>query len=100
MVHSLSKYEDVRMFRHPAVEFLEGYDRDNATELSHTLEVYLKSNYSPSATSQALFIHRNTLTKRLQKIKSLTHLELEDSRIVTQLLLTYAINDYIQANTI
>ena len=100
MVHTLSKYEDVRMFRHPAVEFLEEYDRDNATELSHTLEVYLKSNHSPSATSQALFIHRNTLTKRLQKIKSLTHLELEDSRIVTQLLLTYAINDYIQANTI
>ena len=100
MVHTLSKYEDVRMFRHPAVEFLEEYDRDNATELSHTLEVYLKSNHSPSATSQSLFIHRNTLTKRLQKIKSLTHLKLEDSRIVNQLLLTYAINEYIQANTL
>lgn len=99
MIHDLAKHADVRLFRHPAVEILQDYDRLNAAELARTLEVYLEVNGSPSAACRALFIHRNTLAKRLQKIRELTGVDLNDGRTVTQLGLTCAINLYLQVNT-
>lgn len=41
-------------------------------DLRTTLETYLRSNLSPSATAEALHIHRHTLSYRLDKIARLT----------------------------
>jgi carbohydrate diacid regulator len=48
---------------------------DNEPELHETLDAFFKANCSPAATSQRLFIHRNTLTYRLDKITSLIGLD-------------------------
>jgi carbohydrate diacid regulator len=45
---------------------------DGEPELLATLEVFLRSNLSPSQTAQALHIHRHTLAYRLDKIAHLT----------------------------
>ena len=45
------------------------------TDLLKTLEAYFATNCSPSATAAKLVIHRNTLTLRLNKVRSLTGLD-------------------------
>jgi carbohydrate diacid regulator len=48
---------------------------DSEPDLLHTLHVYFEENCSPVSTSTRLYIHRNTLTYRLDKIMSLTGLD-------------------------
>lgn len=44
------------------------YDEMHGTNLFQTLATYLKCNSSPSVTCKALYIHKNTLYSRLNKI--------------------------------
>jgi purine catabolism regulator len=54
-------------------------DATNDGELLLTLEAYLAGGYSVSEAAVALFIHRNTLRKRLARIEALTDLDLASS---------------------
>jgi carbohydrate diacid regulator len=58
---------------------------DAEPELIHSLNVYFEENCSPASTSTRLYIHRNTLTYRLDKITSLTGLDpkrFEDAMLI------------------
>lgn len=63
----------------PVVNTLRRYDQAHDTELLHTLATYLANNRYLKDTAAALFIHRNTLTNRLERITDLTELDLGDS---------------------
>jgi len=60
---------------------------DSDGELLRTLETYLDNNCSPSETAEVLQIHRNTVLNRLEKIKSLLRVDLNqpDERLALQL---------------
>ncbi|MSV92347.1 MAG: hypothetical protein F2870_04905, partial [Actinobacteria bacterium] len=60
---------------------------DQDGELLKTLETYLDSNCSPSETAIALGIHRNTVINRVDKLKSLLKVNLNepDERLALQL---------------
>jgi purine catabolism regulator len=62
---------------------------ENADELLNTLEEYFAHNANLSQTAEALFIHRNTLTYRLERIASISLLDLDnpDTRLAVQLAL-------------
>lgn len=47
------------------------YDLENGTELAQTLDAFLASSGSVARTSEQLFIHRNTLRQRIQRIEEL-----------------------------
>lgn len=79
---------------HPAVILLERYDRENGTELLETLHAYLVSNLAAAKAAAALHIHRNTLTKRLEKIYDLCSIDLADSETVFHLQYSYHILEY------
>lgn len=49
---------------------------DNNGLLRRTLQAWFRHNVQPLATSIALFIHRNTLEYRLNRISELTGLDL------------------------
>jgi len=51
---------------------------DNNGLLQRTLQEWFRHNVQPLATSKALFIHRNTLEYRLNKVAELTGLDLGD----------------------
>lgn len=53
------------------------YDREHGTDLIKTLDVFLANRGSISQTATSLFVHRNTLRQRLQRIESITELSLE-----------------------
>jgi DNA-binding PucR family transcriptional regulator len=59
-----------------AVERLVEYDAARHTQLLTTLELFLTSGRSSTTTSRALTVHVNTLRQRLERIESLTGLDL------------------------
>ncbi len=64
-------------------------EHDGAGELIHTLEAYFEHNGNLSQAAEALFIHRNTLIYRLERIEAITNLDLDnpEERLATQLAL-------------
>ena len=59
-----------------AVSKLADYDRQRGSSLLATLEEFLRRRGSISATSDALFVHPNTLRQRLRRIAELSGLDL------------------------
>lgn len=70
-----------------SIRILRQYDTQRGTEYLKTLEAYLRNEMSISRTSEALYIHRSSLLKRLDKILRLTGLDLEnpDTRLYLRL---------------
>ncbi len=67
-------------------------------EILHTMDIFFKNNLNISETSRKLFIHRNTLIYRLEKIKNLTGLDLkifDDAIIFKIALMVQKYLDYI-----
>lgn len=58
---------------------LREYDEIHNTQLLHTLEAYFNHCQNSNSTSAALFIHRNTLLYRLDKISEILDLDFADS---------------------
>ena len=56
------------------------YDRESQGELLTTLKAYFHNNENVEKTAAALYIHRNTLNKRLKKAEELLNLNLRTTR--------------------
>ncbi len=57
---------------------LEKYDNANGAFLEETLLSYYMNGFNTVKTAEALFIHRNTLINRLEKIEEILGIELND----------------------
>ena len=78
---------------HPAVPYLEEYDRTYDTEYLVTLREYLRNSCRSSETCESLHIHRNTLNYRINKIEHLAGLDLGDEYIRTHLSISLMLTD-------
>ncbi len=67
-----------RFFR-KTVEPLISHDEEHNAELVETLEAFFACHGNLSQTAASLHIHRNTLTYRLQRISSITLIDLNDA---------------------
>jgi GAF domain-containing protein len=59
-----------------AISRLADYDKQRGSQLVTTLEEFLRRHGSISATSEALYVHPNTLRQRLRRIAELSGLDL------------------------
>ncbi len=66
------------LLRGTIVSRLAEYDAQHGGELLETIDVYLACGRNVSRTSRELFIHRNTLLFRLERIRDLLGMDLED----------------------
>lgn len=78
---------DVDSFARRWLGTLIDYDEAKSTELVHTLSRYLDHGGHYETTAAALCIHRSTLKYRLQRIRELTGLDLNDPEILFNLRL-------------
>lgn len=80
---------ELQRFYQETLGDLLAYDADHGTELVHTLQVLFDENTNLSQTARALFVHRNTLTYRLQRITEISGYDLNDAetRLALQLAL-------------
>lgn len=88
---------DLRELCHAAVLKLEQYDRRHGTGLMGTLHAYLASGKNASEAAAVLYIHRNTLAKRLEKISDLIPVDLDDRETVFHLLFSFRVIEYYGA---
>lgn len=92
---SESKNPDkLRRFCHPALTLLRQYDYKNNTQLYHTLCVYLETGCSIKLTSEQLYIHRNSMVYRLNRIIEVCQIDLDDVDTRLLLQISYLIDKY------
>ena len=78
MLAGISDLTDVNGFVREWLGRLIDYDASRKAELVHTLTEYLELGGNYDATAAALSVHKSTLKYRLQRIRDLTGLELND----------------------
>ncbi len=81
--------------RNHNLQALKDYDTAYNTALVETLRTYLSNNGNAVLTAQALFTHRNTVSYRLEKIKSILGEDLSSSQTIFNLTLAFYIDDYL-----
>ena len=81
----------LQMLCHPAVIQLDREDAANGTCYIDTLAVYLTCEKNLGKIAEQLFIHRNTLMYRLEKIKTITGIDYDETAEMEHILLSIRI---------
>lgn len=74
---------------HPAIARLKEYDKNTHSELAETLKAYLEHGRNMSAAADAIYVHRTTFCRRMDQIKKITGLDLDDLSTVILLELSF-----------
>lgn len=93
----MSEFLSPKMFCHPDIEILRQYDTENHTSLENTLYQYLINEENTMETARQLYIHRNSLLYRLDKIKSLTNINFKNPNDRIRLIFAYIYYNYLKS---
>lgn len=77
-----------------ALNTLKQYDADNKTELYKTLRIYIRLERNLLQTAKQLFIHRSTLSYRIERIQAITGINLDDDKERLKLLFSFVLDEY------
>ena len=69
------------------IEPLRQHDRTRRSDLVRTLKMYFAAGANASEAADRLFLHRNSMLYRLERIQKLTGLDLKDHRVALALQL-------------
>lgn len=94
LISHVADKDSLKNLLHPSLLVLQNYDKKNKTQLFDTLKSYINNDCIIKTTSSELFIHRNTLSYRINKIITLTNLNFEDNHTKFLLKLSFFTNDY------
>ena len=75
----------------PALRILQNYDTEKDGDLYRTLQVHLRTGCNVTQSAELLNIHRTSMMKRLNRIKKLTGIRLENADTRLYLMLSYKI---------
>ena len=77
-LYKIARMDDLRDMYQDQVAHIATYDRRKGTDLLDTLETYLECAGNLTKTSNRLFVHRNTLIQRLERLQSLCEIDLQE----------------------
>lgn len=77
-LYKIARMDDLRDMYQDQVALIANYDRRKGTDLLDTLEIYLECAGNLTKTSNRLFVHRNTLIQRLERLQSLCEIDLQE----------------------
>jgi DNA-binding PucR family transcriptional regulator len=75
------------------IEPLQEHDRMRRSDLVLTLKTYFAAGGNASEAADRLFLHRNSMLYRLERIQKLTGLDLKDNRVALALQLGLLANE-------
>ncbi len=90
----LLKRNEINDFTPEAIHIIKKHDEEKGTELMASLEKYLQFVGDPVSASIELNIHRNTLLYRINKIKELTNIDLDNGDTRFQLQLYFKLSEF------
>lgn len=76
------------MLCHPALMQLLVYDEEHHTELARTLQAYLQCGLNMTAAAKRIYVHRTTFCRRMDYIRRLTGLDIEEPDTILTLLMS------------
>ncbi|MDO5423789.1 MAG: helix-turn-helix domain-containing protein [Eubacteriales bacterium] len=82
-----------------SIFFLEEKEKDLSVPLVETLETYLNCRGNVSKAASLLYLHRNTMILRLNKIESLLGIDLNDNAVFYDLQISMMIYHYLKDTT-
>jgi DNA-binding PucR family transcriptional regulator len=80
MLEALARSGELAAFGNMAFP-LEKYDREHNSDLVHTLRVFFEANANASEAADRLFLHRNSMVYRLERVQDLTGLDLKNPKV-------------------
>jgi DNA-binding PucR family transcriptional regulator len=86
LLGALARSPDLAAFR-GLVRPLAEHDRERRSDLVRTLRVYFAAGSNASVAADRMFLHRNSMLYRLERIQKLTGLDLKDHRAALALQL-------------
>ncbi|MEW5865404.1 MAG: PucR family transcriptional regulator [Bacillota bacterium] len=78
VLKGIAEMTEFRQVFHKTIGRLVEEDQQRGTQLIRTLELYFKNSGRAAQTAAALYVHRNTLRYRLNQVKDLTGLDVDD----------------------
>lgn len=81
LLYDLEDQPAVRRFTDEIMRPLVDYDAQNRGSLVKTVEAYFDHHGNISQTAESLFVHRNTLLYRMERIQDLTGLQLDQANM-------------------
>jgi DNA-binding PucR family transcriptional regulator len=94
----LDQVNDSNLFsyaRHPALDILLRYDREKDANLYQTLQIYTRTGFNKIKTAELMFLHRNTVTYRIQHIEDLCGIDLSSMELLFPLQVSFLIDSYL-----
>lgn len=79
LIGAIPDREILEQFAELSLGALRQYDADHGTNLVRTLEIYFECNGNVSIAAKKLFLHRNSLIYRMDRIKEVLNSELKDA---------------------
>lgn len=98
LLFELGKNESIKDYCMKNIEPLITYDERHSSNLLETLRLYFINNCHSLQTSEALFIHKNTLAYRLSLIKDLLNMDLSNALKNLELFNSILLYDYLTAH--
>jgi GAF domain-containing protein len=77
-LYKIARMDDLRDMYQDQVGRIASYDRRKGTDLLDTLEIYLECAGNLTRTSNRLYVHRNTLIQRLERLQSLCEIDVQE----------------------
>lgn len=100
LIRNDSEHNKIGFYCHPALSILREYDNENGSQLHDTLRSLARNGFNNNATAQEMFLHRNTLAYRKQKITALTGIDLDDFNNQFMLKYSLMIEDFIEKDAL
>ena len=73
-------------------------DAERGSDLERTLRTYYECGASVSATAEALFLHRNSVRYRLDRVRALLASDIDEPEVAASLILAFAVDDAAASN--
>jgi DNA-binding PucR family transcriptional regulator len=86
LLEELASSQDLAPFRELVRPLVE-HDRARRSDLVRTLRAYFATGANVSEAADRMFLHRNSMLYRLERVRKLTGLDLKDSRVALALQL-------------
>lgn len=77
---------------------LKEYEKGSTKELLNSLQVYIDENRNIGNASEKLFIHRNTMKYRINKIEEILECDLKDDKTMFHIILCFKIGSFLGFN--
>ena len=87
--------EELRQIYLNTIAVLSEFDHTNDTDLLHTLSVFFSCQFNIAQAAKQLFIHRNTMIYRIEKIKTILHCDLQNMNEIMTIYLGLCVSEML-----